>query len=470
MSKGKILIAEDNAITAEQIKKFLQNVGFKVDAIEPSASRALRQMENETPDLIIVGDRLKTKMNGIELVGTILNDYNIPVIYMSASADEAGLEIIEKTKPLGTITKPFEMKELLREINMTLYKQQIAKQLRESEQKYKLLTEKSLASITIFNRKGHFLFMNRYGSSWLGGKPEDYIGKKSLYDVFPKEDADKHVKRFNRIVDSGKGESIEEYDPQLKRWISSSLEPVELIGEEIGVQVIAYDITESRKNYEQIQRDLQEKEILLQELHHRVMNNLQIICSLLSLQAEHIRNKQTLDIFRESQNRVRSMALVHRELFQSTDFLSIDYNRYIENLVLQLYRVYDSAPGRIAYKLKVENVSININLVVPFGLVINELVSNALRHAFPPSFERKGRVKISLRRNEKDEIELIVNDNGVGIPKTIDIHYSDSLGMQLIVMLVKDQLNGKIKLDRRGGAKFTIIFKGELSHISKVIF
>jgi len=230
-----------------------------------------------------------------------------------------------------------------------------------------------------------------------------------------------------------------------------------------GLVGIHTDITERVQAEEQIQKDLKEKEILLKEIHHRVKNNLQIVGSLLGLQAKHIKDKQALEMFEESRNRVRSMALVHENLYRSKDFANINFAKYIKNLTDQLVKTYIIDSGKIELDVKVEDVCPGIDQAIPCGLIINELVSNALKHAFPPSLKRKGKIEIAVHSMEADEIELTVKDNGVGIPKELDIRKTESLGLKLVTILAEDQLDGKVTLDRSGGTKFTIRFKQENS-------
>ena len=230
-----------------------------------------------------------------------------------------------------------------------------------------------------------------------------------------------------------------------------------------AIALIKNDLDELYKERKQaeneIKASLKEKNLLLKEIHHRVKNNLQVISSLLGLQAKHIKDKQALKMFEASKNRVRSMGLIHEELYRSKDFTNIDFASYIKNLTDQLVKTYIIDSGKIELDVKVEDVSLGIDQAIPIGLVINELVSNALKYAFPPSFKGKGKIELTLCSMEAGEIELIVKDNGVGIPKEPDIRKTESLGMQLVYIMAEDQLDGKVTLDRRRGTKFTIRFK-----------
>jgi len=210
---------------------------------------------------------------------------------------------------------------------------------------------------------------------------------------------------------------------------------------------------------DQIKMDLKEKEILLKEIHHRVKNNLQVISSLLSLQSQNVGNKELSDMLRESQARVRSMAIVHEKLYGSEDFIHIDFAGYVQSLLESLFVVYEFDRSKIDTSVSVDSVSMDINLAIPCGLIINELISNSMKHAFPDPYNGHGKIDVMIRSSDKDEIELIVKDTGIGIPKSIDLRQPNSLGLKLVKILVEDQLSGTLKLDVSDGTKFNITFK-----------
>jgi PAS domain S-box-containing protein len=214
------------------------------------------------------------------------------------------------------------------------------------------------------------------------------------------------------------------------------------------------DITERKRAEEQLRVALKEKEVLLKEIHHRVKNNLAVISSLLNMQSKYIRDKKTLEIFRESQNRVKTMALIHTKLYQSSDLARIDFADYIRKLAADLIASYRLEPDSVTLVLDVKNVYFDVNVGIPCGLIINELLSNTLKHAFPD--ERKGEVCISLQPDD-EKITLTVSDNGIGFPDNIDFRNTESLGLQLVTALV-EQLGGTISLTLDQGTKFTITF------------
>ena len=219
------------------------------------------------------------------------------------------------------------------------------------------------------------------------------------------------------------------------------------------------DLYQERKMaMDRVEKELREKDVLLKEIHHRVKNNLQIISSLLSLQSRYIKDARALEMFNESQNRIRSMALLHEKLYQSSDLVRIDFADYIYRTTHNLFSAYGVAPDKIGLELQADGVFLNLDVAVPCGLVINELVSNALKYAFPQSGKNKGRIRICLQKTKGDEIELIIEDNGQGLPKGLDIDTTESLGLRLVKILVNDQLGGSMKVSRKKGTQFKIRF------------
>ncbi|MEK7251478.1 MAG: histidine kinase dimerization/phosphoacceptor domain -containing protein [Bacteroidota bacterium] len=218
------------------------------------------------------------------------------------------------------------------------------------------------------------------------------------------------------------------------------------------------DITERKKAEEQIHTSLREKEVLLKEVHHRVKNNLQIISSLLKLQSGFVEDKRALELFRESQDIIRSMALIHEKLYRSDDLSSVNYSEYITEVATNLFRSYGINTDAILLSVDVANVAWGLDTAIPVSLIINELISNSLKYAFPNG--RQGQISIRLYTYDGMYFTLVVSDNGVGIPEHVDIQQTESLGLQLVAALT-DELQGKLTLDRFKGTRFTITFTVE---------
>lgn len=206
---------------------------------------------------------------------------------------------------------------------------------------------------------------------------------------------------------------------------------------------------------EQLKASLQEKELLLQEIHHRVKNNLQIISSLLNLQVEHIQDKQAIEVFKNTQNRISSMALIHDKLYQSKDLARINFAEYIQDLTNSLFSAYEANANKIALKIDVQDIFLSIDAAIPCGLIINELILNAMKYAFPTG--RQGEIFVKFHSVAYNKFVLFIGDNGVGFPKDLDLKSLNSLGLQLVSALVK-QLSGDIETNTSNGAQFKITF------------
>ncbi len=230
-------------------------------------------------------------------------------------------------------------------------------------------------------------------------------------------------------------------------------------GQMKGVIEYVRDITQQKLSEDRLQASLLEKEVLLREIHHRVKNNLQVIQALISLQSRRLKDEQAVDMYKESQRRIRSMALVHERLYQSTNLSRIDFADYARSLVIHLFHslLPDGRTVELAFDL--EPVALDVNTAIPCGLILSELVSNALKHAFPEG--RSGEVRISLHRGPGAIIRLGVKDDGVGLPPGFDLGLSDSLGMQIVVTLVS-QIEGRLKTGQERGADFQVEFPESL--------
>jgi PAS domain S-box-containing protein len=236
---------------------------------------------------------------------------------------------------------------------------------------------------------------------------------------------------------------------------ASSISSLEISGRKYFVSV-QEDITEKKRSDEQIRNSLREKDVLLKEIHHRVKNNLQVISSLLNLQSGYVQDEKTHELFRESQNRVRSMALIHEKLYQSEDLTRIDLGEYVLSLVSMLFRSYGTHASTVKLETRLDPVFLNIDTAIPVGLLVNELVSNSLKYAFPNG--RAGMIGIDFRVLDKEEFVLSVRDNGIGLPAEFDLDKAPSLGLRLVRILAT-QMGGELTFQRSSGTEFTITFK-----------
>jgi len=218
------------------------------------------------------------------------------------------------------------------------------------------------------------------------------------------------------------------------------------------------EIIQRQEAQQQAETSLREKEMLLQEVHHRVKNNLQIVSSLLRLQSRQVDDPGMVAILNDSRSRIGAISLIHKTLYQPSNLSSVSFREYIIELALQLFDFYAVDPDRIALVTDMESISLNIETATPCGLIINELVTNSLKYAFPDN--RKGTISVTLNRDEESGGYLLrVSDNGVGLPADLDIRQAESLGLRLVVSLAEQQLRGKIEAALDQGTTFKITFQ-----------
>ena len=335
-------------------------------------------------------------------------------------------------------------------------------ELRENAEKYRTLFEG--ANDAIFLMDGHtFIECNEKTLAIFAcDRKEDIVGHTPM-DFSPptqydgEDSVESALKRIHAAMDG---------EPQRFNWLHIRKDGTPFDAEvalnrlrlkdKIAIQAMVRDVTERRQAEDQVKQSLREKEVLLREVHHRVKNNLQIINSLASLQSHRVDNDLITETLEEFRSRVYSMALVHEELYRSPDFSEIELSDYINKLVQSLGHSLNPAPDRVQMNTEVGDIHLPVDQAVPCGLIINELVSNALKYAFPD--DRKGSIQVSLKLLDTDRIKLVVRDDGIGLPKGIDMDSVETLGLYLVSIITRDQLNGTIELEIKKGTTFLIEF------------
>lgn len=354
---------------------------------------------------------------------------------------------------------------------------------KQNTELYQSLVEKSPHGTFIHDDKGKILYANPTTLKLIGIKSLASVKNQSLFDWVDKEfhkqiTNDKNALANGKTVafkmskiKSKKGNIVDvEYRPMpfLYKGKPATLVVFHDVSAErkLNEERIRAEVAETSNIYlkkqiinrqkieEKLLHSLKEKEVLLNEVHHRVKNNLQVISSILNLQSTYVTDPNTQDVLRESQSRIKSMAFIHESLYQTKDFSGIKFSDYIINLSNSLVHAYISTGEPVKLNLTIEDVFLNLDQAVPCGLILNELVSNALKYAFLNTTKRI--INIGLRKIGND-VEIKVSDSGSGLPEDIDYRNTKTLGLQLVITLV-DQLNGKIKLDNTKGASYTITF------------
>lgn len=341
--------------------------------------------------------------------------------------------------------------------NITKQKR-MEEELRNSEERFRVLVEKSTDGICLFDRRGRLLYATPSVEQIAGFTVEELKKMNFLERTDP---AQRHMHRENIYTLFHKGESVPSTQFRFKHkngsWIYLEGSLTNLVhNPHINAIVCNFrNVTERVQAQEKIQRSLEEKEILLKEVHHRVKNNMQIISSLLNLHSVSISDLRTRSLFLESQNRVKSMALVHELLYQTQDLARIDMAQYTERLISVLQSSFAAKTNHIAISSKISNISLDIDSAIPCGLIINELVTNALKHAFDQ--HRRGHIQITLEWSGDKTMTLAVSDDGKGAPNDLLVETRPTLGLSLVQAL-SEQLKGTIHINTQKGTTVAVTF------------
>jgi PAS domain S-box-containing protein len=333
----------------------------------------------------------------------------------------------------------------------------------ELNQKYFDLYSSAPFGYLILNKKGIIVEIN-HAAAELFSFQKTILIKKSFEGFVSLKCRDLFYNTLTNALENGFKQSFElELIKSDETTFWAKVEII-FISSTSQFEIALMDISEVVKTEKRLRESLKEKEMLIREVNHRVKNNMQIISSLLSLQSRYV-DGEALDVYKESQNRVRSMALVHEKLCQSKDLYSVDLDEYIRNLVYNLSSSYGKSD--IDFDMNIDPISFDSDVVIPLGLIINEIVTNSIKYAFPAvescepennKFSRYDKFKINLEFHRiGKKFKLIIKDNGIGLSDDVDLENTDSLGFKLVTSLV-GQLNGAIKLYRNNGTKFEIIF------------
>jgi len=330
------------------------------------------------------------------------------------------------------------------------------------EMQYTELVENSKSAILKL-QNGVIIFFNEFAQELFGFSKEEVLGKHVLETIIPKED--RFGKDLTKMVmdafaqpsefDYNENENIKKSGERI--WVAWKNKII--INPESGKEEmlsIGFDITDRKKSEEKIKKSHKEKEVLLQEIHHRVKNNFAVIISLLKLQSVNIEDEDVKSIIKDSENRIRSMSMVHEMLYRTENLSHIDFGEYINALGETLLRTYNVSPARVRLKVDIKEINLNTDTSIILGLVINELISNAMKHAFPG--DRSGEINIGMKSID-NEYELIIEDTGIGMPDGIDIWNTDTLGLKIVTNMVERQLGGRIEMKINEGTEYKIRFK-----------
>ncbi|GAB5417153.1 MAG: hypothetical protein Crog4KO_20190 [Crocinitomicaceae bacterium] len=324
----------------------------------------------------------------------------------------------------------------------------------ESSSNTLLITSKPNGDITFFNSHSHNYFQSTFGLL--------VVKDENFFDYLEGIVSVRRRRMLGIVFASVRKGSSRQYEVRLTRdgidfWLELFINPIfDTEGDVVEISMVAHDITEKKRSSIGIEESLKEKEVLLKEIHHRVKNNLQVISSILNLQSSFVSDENTLGILQESRNRIRSMAIIHENLYRTEDFSSIRFDDYLRNLTANLIASY-SVNRKIELDTELEDVNLVLDQAIPCGLLTNELITNALKYAWVGKNGSEARIKLRLEQNN-NLIKLSIADNGVGLPEEFEKMQSDTLGLQLVTTLA-EQLDAQLTVNRAQGTEFQLSFE-----------
>ncbi len=352
-------------------------------------------------------------------------------------------------------------------VSTMIERKQTEVMLKDKEELYRTLVENAHDLIIETKIDGTVVYMNSNHKYLLGYDKPDLMGK-TVFDYIHEDDRRPVTSEFMRaIMSDSAAHSVFRFKHNNGewRWLESTGKSFKTSDGERRWVIDSRDITQRKKTEEQIRKSLKEKESLLREIHHRVKNNLQVISSLLSLQSDYSKGVDSSRLFEESQNRISAIALIHEQLYQSEDLAEIDMGEYIADLADNLLTVYGDEGSNVSVEFNTNDLSVDIDTAIPCGLIINELFSNCLKHAFKycgkDGNKKEGLISVGFNSSTEGQYILSVADNGCGLPPGLDFRETETLGLQLVCTLT-DQLHGDIELSAGKGAKFDIRFPNQV--------
>jgi PAS domain S-box-containing protein len=371
--------------------------------------------------------------------------------FLSTWGVQIGLSLLVILLSLGVVDK---INTLRRE------REQALEDTREAEEKYRALIETTDTGYVIIDDRGKVLDANTEYVRLTGHLTLDDIINRSVTEWTSPADRERNAAAVESCMRQGFIRDLEigYIQPDGKTVPIEINATVIESNEGSRILTLCRDITYRKTVFDNLQASLREKEVLLMEIHHRVKNNLQIISSLIALQAGKITDKEVLMLYEDLNSRIKAMSLIHERLYQSGDFARIDFAEYITIITSDLQSTYRLFCGNCSVEYDTDHIELDIVKAIPCGLMLNEIISNSFKYAFPATFAGHGTILISFHERDSETIELMVSDNGVGLPPSIDPEKKKTLGLSLIYLLA-EQIQGTIRIDRAGGTTYTIIFR-----------
>ena len=454
-----ILLVEGEVFDAIYDAQTIESFGYHV-IVATSGEKAVEIADsNEKISLILMDIDLSGGIDGPEVMKQILRKQNIPIVFLTSHLEEEYVDRVREITRYGYVLKnsgdfvlrsSIEMAFELFETNKKLLS--TMETLRESEEKWRSLTEYSPDHMALLDRDATILFINHT----VPGLTKAQVIGSTFHDFTPKEYEQPTRECFGRVLQTGQPEELESthrYADGTFQSFESYVGPVRRNGEIVGLTVSSRDITERKRAEEKINALLEEKELLLREVHHRIKNNMNTLVSLLSLQSETMEDWKAVAALEDAKNRLQIMSVLYDKLYRTENLREMSIKHYLPALVDEIIDVFPNKAS-VQIETRIDDFVLGVKLLSPLGIIVNELLTNAMKYAFIGRDD--GMITVSAAIKDQCAT-LVIEDNGNGIPETIDIENSSGFGLQLVGRLTK-QIGGTIKIERENGTRFVLEF------------
>lgn len=458
-----ILFVEDDAIAQLTFLQYLKDLGCEKVVTVNNGYDAIEKVESNLIDLAFLDIRIRGDIDGIE-TARILREKNalLPIIFLTASTDKQTIQKALDCHPYSIIHKPYDLATLNDTIQGALNYKLHQEEVSQLDGQYMLdqILDTADLGICVTNDEGKFVKVNHTYCTIHGYSEQELIGRPFTL-VFPEEirkyAATLHHEYLIGNTEEGSGEwKIRNKSGNHK---DVSITVGRLIGEDgcrFRIATVT-DISQRKLDVHNLTQALQEKDTYAREIHHRVKNNMNIMSGLLYLQAEKVRDQAPVyNLFQESINRIKTLAIIHEQLYRHDNYTQIDLKEYVHSLVGNVKATYRDNAAGVRITQKVTNASLDVDKAIACGLIINEVLSNAFKYAFDRASTSAKCVNINAYTQDH-YVYVTIADNGVGLPDEIDLQTSTTLGYQLINNLTQ-QLNGELKISRRNGTRVSLQF------------
>lgn len=455
-----VLILEDDVIAQMTLRSYLEELGIKEVTTVQRADDAVAEVKKGDFDLCFMDIRVEGEMDGIEATKKINELSDVPVIYITASSDKKSFDRATRTDHFGFLVKPYdhdELKDMLLRAFKSRHEFEKVKH-NEAEQMLDLIYDSADIGMCVTDVDRKFVKVNKAYCRTYGYSEHELLGH-SFTKVLPEDNREYAGNLHDQFIAGETDESAGEWKVKCKdgtvRDIYVTAARMKTgSGKSYKVTTVT-DITERKRYTEKLESIIEEKEQFVREIHHRVKNNLNIVSGLIHLQADKVKgNREVYKLFLESMTRIKSLSTIHEKLYKRDNLAYIGLNDYVQQLARNILTTFTDGDNRIELDLDIDDIEIDIDKAISCGLIINEVLSNAVKYAFPD--EASGRIRLVIKK-KGDKIQMKISDNGIGLPEDFDLKTSNTLGMQLIHNLSR-KLKSDVVMRGENGTSISITF------------